>query len=162
MPWAVIMTKPNCENIAVANLVQQGYECYMPRYRQKHRHTILIKPLFPRYIFTMIVDTWWSIRGTRGVSYMLTGDDGAIPYVPEHVIKSIRASEDGEGYIQMRTDGVIERFHPGDKVMAKEGPLLARLLTYEKMTAKDRVQVLFTAMGRECRLELDEKILVAA
>ena|SRR5580765_1901950 len=163
MPWVVVMTKPNCEHIAVANLVQQGFQCYAPRFRFKRPdQTVLIKPLFPRYIFTFIQSFWYCIRGTRGVSYLLMGDNGP-QSVPEAVIKSIQSREDGEGYIKLESkEALIRRFQYGDKVRTTEGPLAGKLLVYDGMSSRDRVKVLIAMLGREVPALVREKDLIAA
>jgi len=161
MPWVVVMTKPNCENIAVANLAQQGFTCYAPRFKHKRPdNVVLIKPLFPRYIFTLIDKFWYCIRGTRGVSYLLMHDSGPC-LVPQPIIDSLRNREDGEGFI-MLSPKQLERFSKGEKVRALDGPFSDKLLIYEGMTSKDRVQVLVSMLGREVRATIPEKSLVAA
>ena len=157
------MTKPNCENIAVANLTQQGFDCYAPRFRElRPDKTTLIKPLFPRYIFTLIDSLWYCIRGTRGVSYLLMGDNGPA-HVPVTAIEDIRAREDGEGFVMLRPkDEFTERFHHGDRVKAIDGPLADKLLIYEGMTGHDRVRVLVSMLGRQVPATINEKSLVAA
>jgi len=163
MPWVVVMTKPNCENIAVANLAQQGFTCYSPRFKEIRPDKVtLIKPLFPRYIFTLIDKFWYCIQGTRGVSYLLMGIDAPLQ-VPALVIDSIRSREDGEGFIMLHPKATItERFNKGDKVRAVEGPFADKLLIYEDMPNKDRVRVLASILGRQVLTTIPEKSLVAA
>ena len=156
------MTKPNCENIAVTNLVQQGFTTYAPRFKQLcPDKKILIKPLFPRYIFALIDDMWWCIRSTRGVSHLLMGNNGP-KQVPLTIINTFKSSEDGEGFIVMHPKGVMERFHKGDKIRTTEGPLVDKILIYEGMTSRDRVRVLVSMLGREVPVTLPERTLVAA
>lgn len=157
------MTKPNCENIAVANLTQQGFDCYAPRFRETRLDkSVLIKPLFPRYIFTFIDKFWYCIRGTRGVSYLLMGDDGPA-YVPNAVINDIKLKEDGEGFVMLKPkESTAERFHKGDQVKATEGPLADKLFIYEGMSGHDRAKVLMSLLGRQVPITIAEKSLVAA
>lgn len=161
--WTVVMTKPNCENIAVANLTQQGFGCYAPRFREtRPDKTVLIKPLFPRYIFTLIDKFWYCIRGTRGVSYLLMGDQGPAK-VPVTIISSIKSREDGEGFIVLdQKQAKVDRFQRGDQVKATTGPLVGKLLLYEGMTGSDRVRVLTTLLGRQVPVIIPSKELVAA
>ena len=157
------MTKPNCENIAVANLVQQGFVCYAPRFKQtRPDKTIMIKPLFPRYIFTLIDRMWYCIRGTRGVSYLLMGDRGPCQ-VPTSIIDIIKSREDSEGFIMLEQKlAGSPAFKKGDKVKVTEGPLLDKLLIYDGVTSNDRVRVLISMLGREVPAIIKEKSLVAA
>lgn len=156
--WAVVMTKPNCENIADTNLRQQGYQSYCPRFKQiRLDKTVLIRPLFPRYLFTYILDQWYSIRGTYGVSYLLMGEDGPVMVAPA-IIDEIKSREE-HGYVVLHQK---EKFKTGAMVKATDGPLVGKLLIYEGMTTRDRVKVLISMLGREVPAVIDEKSLVAA
>lgn len=156
--WAVVMTKPNCENIADANLRQQGYQSYCPRFKQiRLDKTVLIRPLFPRYLFTYILDRWYSIRGTYGVSYLLMGEDGPV-MVPPAIIDEIKSREQN-GYVILHQE---EKFKAGARVKATDGPLVGKLLIYEGMTTRDRVKVLISMLGREVPAVIDGESLVAA
>lgn len=158
--WAVVMTKPNCEGMAVSNLQRQGFECYFPRFQEtKPSKPTTIKPLFPRYLFVFIKEAWYSIRGTRGVSYILAGEDGPA-IVPDSIINSIRSKEDKKGFIVL--GGTTERFVVGDKIKATDGPLVGINLIYQGMAAHDRVKVLTEMLGRQVSIEINESLLVGA
>jgi transcriptional antiterminator RfaH len=161
VPWAVVMTKPNCENLAVHNLCRQGFDCYAPRFRVKAPdRTIQIKHLFPRYIFTFIQNGWYSIRGNFGVSSILMGLSGP-EYITPAIIEGIKDRENDEGFVVL-PESTDTRFRKGDQVKAIEGPMAGKLMIYEGMTTRERVQVLLTAFGRQVRTTVDEKLLVAA
>lgn len=156
--WAVVMTKPNCENLAHTNLQQQGYASYLPRIRkQSHDGTVQIKPLFPRYLFTNITDRWYSIRSTYGVTCLLMNEFGPA-VVPASVIESIQAREE-DGFIPLHQS---EKFIKGQRLKALDGPLIGKLLTYDCMTNRDRVRVLLSILGRQVPATIHEKHLVAA
>lgn len=155
------MTKPNCEAIAVENLLQQGYGCYYPKYLALHKNKQVVKkPLFPRYVFALIDKFWYSIRGTRGVSHLLMGQDGPAT-VPNSVIDAIRAREDTQGFIVIGKNKSPERFNRGDPVRATDGPLTGLDLIYDGMAPHERANILHEMMGRWVRTEIDEKSLVA-
>ena len=159
--WIVVVTKPNCENIAAVNLERQGYKYYLPRFRQpRPNKAFLIKPLFPRYLFTFVDKVWYSIRGTRGVSHALFGDSGPC-YVPALAIDKLKEREDKDGYYVLM-NSLQERFQKGDQVVATEGPLIGLPLVYVGMTARERVRVLASMLGCQVPVILDEKILTAA
>ena len=156
--WAVVMTKPNCENLAHANLQQQGYTSYLPRIRkQAPDGAVQIKPLFPRYLFTHITDRWYSIRSTYGVSCLLMNEFGPA-IVPTPVIDAIRGREEN-GFIPLQQ---AEKFVKGQRLRALDGPLIGKLLTYDGMTNRDRVRVLLSILGRQVPATIHEKHLVAA
>lgn len=159
--WCVVLTKPNCEAIAVENLLQQGYGCYFPRFKAVGKNNIILKkPLFPRYVFASIDKFWYSIRGTRGVSQILMSDKGPA-IIPASAIEAIRAKEDSEGFIVLSAKNSPERFAKGDPVTATEGPMTGLDLIYDGMSNHDRVKVLASLLGRQVPVILDEKVLVA-
>ena len=160
MPWIVALTRPNQERIACDNLARQGFQFYWPRFLQKRTSKPnLVLSLFPRYLFVLIDKEWYPITGTRGVSKVLRGVDGPLT-LPSHELDKMRKREGADGLIQLAQ--APDRFSPGDKVKASEGPLAGQALIYEGMTAKERCHVLATMLGGTVRVELDEKFLTAA
>lgn len=159
MPWFVCMTKPNHEGIAATNLHRQGFCFYYPRYlHKKPGFDPRIKPLFPRYMFVKLQSVWHSLQGTRGISYLLMGENG--PHLlPDTVIEGLQAREDKHGYYQLIPP---PRFQRGAKVKAEAGPFMGLPLLYEGMSVHDRVKCLVELMGRSCVVEVPEKVLVAA
>ncbi|HET9285716.1 MAG TPA: transcription termination/antitermination NusG family protein [Candidatus Angelobacter sp.] len=161
MAWIVVMTKPNSEAIAVENLKRQGYGYYFPRILTSKGATTLVRPLFPRYIFAQSDGTWYSLRSTRGVSYVLMNDDGPAT-VSDSVIESIRSKENERGLIDLRADKP-EKFVKGEAVRATEGPLTGLDLIYEqRLSDKERVKVLADLLGRQVPVIIEEKVLVAS
>lgn len=161
MQWAVVLTKPNCEAIAVENLLQQGYGCYFPRFKAVGKNKVVLKrPLFPRYVFASIDKYWYSIRGTRGVSQVLMCNGGPA-IIQASVIEAIRSKEDEEGFIVLGKKQATERFQKGDLVTATEGPMTGVNLIYEGMSNNDRVKVLASLLGMQVPVIIEEKVLVS-
>lgn len=159
MPWLVCMTKPNHEAIAAVNLQRQGFSYYYPRYLQKKPGTAgSIRPLFPRYMFVRLGEVWHSLRGTRGISYLLMHDEGPA-LLADRVIDGIQSREDKNGLYQLIAP---PRFQRGARVKAGAGPLMGLPLLYEGQSAHDRVRCLVELMGRSCTVELEDKLLIAA
>lgn len=153
------MTKPNCEQIASVNLTRQAFESYYPRFLETKPHKEpVIKPLFPRYIFIFVRDQWYPIKGTRGISYVLPGEDGP-QHIPAREIEKLKGWEDNKGLIQLATR---EKFSPGQNVKATEGPFVGHAMIYEGMAPHERVNVLINLLGRQVSTELDERVLVPA
>jgi hypothetical protein len=54
-PWAVINTHPHREEMALENLMRQGFIAYCPMLRRRRSHgrriTPVLRPLFPSYLF---------------------------------------------------------------------------------------------------------------
>lgn len=160
MPWIVAMTKPNHERIALANLQNQGFVCYLPLCKQRRKPVgpWSIRPVFPRYMFVAQEQMWRSMTGTRGISYVLSNDDGPCT-LPDAEIDRIKAREDKHGIVQLADP---PKFLIGEKVKAQDGPWAGHLLIYDGMLPRERVRVLFEMMGRKVPIEVDEKLLVAA
>lgn len=159
MAWAVCVSKPNHEAIAAVNLQRQGFDYYYPRFKSQKRpsDSPVIRPLFPRYLFVHIEDQWRSITGTRGISYVLLGEEGPLT-VSDAIIKGIKGREVG-GLYQLIPP---PRFQPGDVVKSTEGPLLGLPLIYEGMAGHERCKVLTELLGQKVKVTIEEKLLVAA
>ena len=77
-PWFVVQTQVNAEAKAARNLLQQGFEIYLPRYLKRRSHARKVDkvaaPLFPRYLFVqvdMATQRWRSIQSTFGVASLV-------------------------------------------------------------------------------------------
>lgn len=73
-PWLVVITKPNQEKTARANLIAQGFEVYLPLRlldeATAKRRGVAAAPLFPRIVFaraTLEAERWQAIFSTIGV-----------------------------------------------------------------------------------------------
>jgi hypothetical protein len=78
--WYLVHTKPRQEEIALANLERQGYECYLPQMRiervRRRKAEVTTEPMFPRYLFIRLDSSdqgksWSPIRSTLGVSQLV-------------------------------------------------------------------------------------------
>src|SRR5215472_13998046 len=93
--WYAVLTRPQAESAALANLLRQGYEAYLPRCRVRVSHArrrqIVLRPLFPRYLFAGIDRTsmrWRPILSTFGVTDVVRCGDEPAP-VPIEVVSAI-------------------------------------------------------------------------
>ena len=75
--WCVAHTQAQKEKTAQMNLLNQGFEVYLPLFKKIKKHARKIEkvsvPLFPRYIFVGFnseTSRWRSINGTRGISHL--------------------------------------------------------------------------------------------
>src|SRR5579864_5398480 len=97
--WYAVYTRPHSEGKALANLLRQGYQAYLPRCRvwisHARRREMVMRPLFPRYLFAGLdraVMPWRPIRSTQGVAGVVhSGDEPAT--VPEGIISALRDRE---------------------------------------------------------------------
>lgn len=53
--WCVARTKPRQEAVAQANLLRQGFQCYLPRLkvlrRIRRQQVVRLEPMFRQYLF---------------------------------------------------------------------------------------------------------------
>jgi transcriptional antiterminator RfaH len=163
--WYVVQTHAHAEGKAVAHLTRQGFTAYLPRYLKRRRHARRIEtvaaPLFPRYLFVavdMVCQQWRSIHSTIGVACLVCSGDDPVA-VADDVIESLRAREDGQGFVTLRPR---PRFALGEKVRVLDGAFADCFGLFDGMKDSDRVAVLLDFLGRKVRLVLDEFSVAAA
>jgi transcriptional antiterminator RfaH len=163
--WFVVQTQVNGEAKAARNLLQQGFEIYLPRYLKGRSHARKIDripaPLFPRYMFVQIdmaTQRWRSIKSTFGVSHLLLrGDEPA--FVAGDVIKLLKSEEDETGMIKMDRRA---RFAIGDEVHVLAGAFIHSLGLFEGFGDRNRVTILLNLLGRQVRVSLDADLVAVA
>ena len=123
MHWFLVHTKPRQENRALSNLLEQGFQCYLPTIRcEKQRQGELKtqpEPLFPRYMFIQPgVDgrgSLGAVRSTKGVSRLVTF--GAEPAkVDESLVLTLQQ-------LEQQQHKPLALFEPGERVLIADGPL---------------------------------------
>lgn len=151
MHWYVVHTKPRQETLALQQLEQQGYNCYLPQLRvEKLRHgtvAVVQEPLFPRYLFTQLGEEasakgWGPVRSTRGVSRLVMFGQQAAR-VSDSLIALLRAQESG---LQVEP---LQRFQPGEQVLLTKGPLAGAEGLFHTASGEQRVIVLLNILSRE-------------
>jgi transcriptional antiterminator RfaH len=155
--WFVARTHANAEPKARINLVQQGYEVYLPLCRRTRTHArrreIVQRPLFPGYLFVSfdIENTAWrSIFSTIGVSSLIC--NGELPArVPPGTVESIKAAEQ-DGLFDYTRE--VARLKVGDPVRVASGPFTGLIGRLQSPVSKDRVRVLLEILGRLAPTEL--------
>ena len=163
--WYVVQTQPHAETKAVAHLIQQGFETYLPRYRKRRSHARRVDqvaaPLFPRYFFVainMATQRWRSIQSTFGVTRLVCNGDFPAS-VPQRIIDGIKAQEDAEGYVRLasRTE-----FKPGASVRILDGAFESCCGLFEGIADNERVAILLDLLGRKVRVLLNTASIAAA
>ncbi len=156
--WCVAYTQPSKELIAQKNLLDQGFEVYLPRFKRLRRHARKVEevlaPLFPRYLFVGVnleTTRWRSINGTRGVSYLLMESDKHPAYLSMQIIEDLKSQEIESGIVSVNS---LATFTKGDKVRVLEGVFKDHTGVLELMSDKQRVQLLLTFLGREMHISL--------
>ncbi|MBR1301746.1 transcription termination/antitermination protein NusG [Bradyrhizobium sp. AUGA SZCCT0042] len=163
--WYVVQTQVNAETKAARNLVQQGFEVYLPRYLKRRSHARRIEkiaaPLFPRYLFVRIdmsTQRWRSIQSTFGVSRLVLSGADPAP-VSQAVLASLRQREDESGYVRLNQK---PKFALGDKVRILEGVFTENLGLFDGLADRDRVAILLSLLGRKVRVSIDADLVAAA
>ena len=163
--WYAVHTRPQAEAKALENLLRQGYEAYLPRYRTEIRHArrrqTVLRPLFPRYLFAGIdreAMRWRPILSTVGVSDLVRSGDGPLPVAPE-IVEALRMQE-GVGAF----DALARRQLPpiGELVRINAGAFEDMIGRLVELRDQDRVVVLLDLLGRKVRAQLEAVSVEAA
>lgn len=163
--WFVVHTLPHEERRCINNLMNQGFEAYLPCFEKMRRHAgkreIVRAPLFPRYVFVRFdveADRWASINSTRGAAYILTQNNKPVA-VADEIVEQLKLKEDTQGLI---APGVLLTFQSGERIKIVGGGLKGQEAVVDKMTDKNRVQVLFSLLGREVSLNISRSMVEVA
>lgn len=162
MNWFVIYSKPRQEVRAYENLLNQGFEAYLPTCRVqkiiKSKLFIEIEPMFSRYLFVRLDDVttnWFPIRSTRGVAKLLQiGKDSLPIVVSDEIIQTIKNQEElSSEKGQLRTI-----FKEQELVEIKSGPFKGLNGFYQKLISNPsgeiRALLLIELLGKRQNLEI--------
>lgn len=150
MAWHLIQSKPRLELIALENLINQGYECYLPTIKVERviQNKIEVKksPLFPRYLFVKLDDdfaskSWAPIRSTKGVSNLVKFGE-ALAKVHDDLVDLIRAREFQEKY------QIEPLYKNGQTLKILKGPFAGFESIYQGMDDEMRIIVLLEFMRK--------------
>jgi len=101
--WAVVVTHPQAERWACANLNQAGYRTYLPLYAARRRDPVLRtltriveRPLFPGYLFVHHAehDPWIPIWHAPGVRELIVDADRKPQYARAGDISALQAGNE--------------------------------------------------------------------
>lgn len=151
--WLVVMSKPRSEDKAYQQLVNQGFDVYLPMcprtVRRRERHLPEMSPLFPRYLFvrpSREKQGIASIRYTVGVQQLVRfGTEFA--QATESLIADIQVME-----ARLRGGPEPLPFKSGDDVEITEGPFAGITATVFSC-AESRVLLLFQLLGSMRKLD---------
>lgn len=162
--WYVAYTQPKREQVAVANLEQQGFEAYLPQYKAFKKSPVGVlaafEPMFPRYVFFRPGNARQSISGarsTRGVSFILSFGFNPALLKPEQLL-AIRACESERNRADL---GEISPFQPGLKVRLRHSGL-QNLEGLVKSVSAKRVTLLLELLGRQATVDVEHHQLELA
>jgi len=153
--WYLIHTKPRQEDVALANLQRQGYECYLPQMRieriRRRKAEIATEPMFPRYLFIRLDSSdqgksWSPIRSTLGVSQLVHFGARAAK-VDDTLVDLLRQREQA-----MPLDAM---FHSGDSVVITDGPFAGIEAIYQTADADRRAFILLEILSKPVSMQID-------
>lgn len=153
--WYLVHTKPRQEDVALANLQRQGYECYLPQLRieriRRRKAEIATEPMFPRYLFIRLDSSdhgksWSPIRSTLGVSQLVHFGARAAK-VDDALVELLRQREPA-----MPLDAM---FQSGDSVVITDGPFAGIEAIYQTADADRRAFILLEILSKPMSMQID-------
>jgi transcriptional antiterminator RfaH len=153
--WYLVHTKPRQEDVALANLQRQGYECYLPQMRieriRRRKAEVVTEPMFPRYLFIRLDSSgqgksWSPIRSTLGVSQLVHFGARAAR-VDDALVDLLRQREQA-----MPLDAM---FHSGDSVVIADGPFAGIEAIYKTADADRRAFILLEILSKPVSMQID-------
>ena len=160
--WAVAFTHPREEDRAVRQAERRGFKAYCPRinYKKRRPSGVLytrVEPLFPRYIFVQVVDSWYELFSVEGIVRLIMNANARPALLANSFIRDIQRNCGTDGYYK------TTKFARGQAVrINKSGPFAGRVAIYDGQTGLDRVGVLLQFLNRTIRVRLREDDLSAA
>jgi len=162
LAWYCARTKPKHEHIVAAGLKRNlGLEVFHPRLRMeratKRGVVRVVEPLFPCYVFVRcnIAECLDGLRHVNGVSSLVQFGQ-RIPVVPDSAVEELKQCFEWEDTLD-----VEGRICPGAEVTVGEGVFQGfNGIVLRVMSAKQRVQILLSFLGRATLVEVDQKSLI--
>ncbi|WP_426043688.1 transcription termination/antitermination NusG family protein [Caulobacter sp. DWR3-1-2] len=156
--WRVVQAKPHGEREAKRNLVQQGFEVYLPMAlsedpatprRPKRR---IIRAFLPGILFVRFeptLDQWRSISSTVGVrSVMMIGDKPVS--VPDRQVQSIADREEA-GFIRIATRASVKANWKQGQALRLVGTTCDIDVVFEELLDENRAVIFVELLGRWSR-----------
>lgn len=161
LPWFVVNTRPQKEELVRVLLEQAGLEVFMPRILEWHgsrrRMRERMHLLFPGYVFVgmSVSRDYPRVRWTPGVKRVLGAGDMPTP-IDRSLVEELQARMGRKGYL-MQSPNLM----PGDKVEVRHGPFVGLLGVVEGCTTgQERVRILLTLFERRTSVEMDQRDLL--
>ena len=153
--WFLAQFKPNSHKIAHRNLVQQGFETFLPLHeettRVRGKFTVRKRPLFPGYLFVAFdvkQGHWRAVNSTYGITRIVSLGNNPTPVPFGLVSQLMLRCNEGDELLSQKC------LQPGDQVAITTGPFADVITTIETVEPDRRVWVLLDIMGRQTRAAL--------
>lgn len=146
--WIVVKTKPHKDWYAKENLARQGHRVFLPhRYetmRQSRKVVEKLVPLFQGYLFVSpLASAVNAISSTRGVNYVLSGDDRQPLAVPTLVMRDLLECCDPTGLVLPP-----QNLEVGEEVRISSGSFAGACAKIEAVKTNSDIIVLLELMGQ--------------
>jgi transcription antitermination factor NusG len=147
--WHVISVVPDKQFVAEHAIACAGWRVYNPLHLQRYVRSSRIVCLFPGYLFVAWREgvDWSTLCRMRWVWRILMAEPGHPAEVPSEVISELQARTSARRIVDDPL-WVKSSLREGQRVRILEGPL-AGLQGVTKMSAGERVTVLFELFGRQ-------------
>lgn len=155
--WTCVVTRPHQEARAAHHVERQGFAFYRPVAWMPYRGRLRAQTLFPGYLFVRVPLTGWQkLAGTRGVSRLILNADDRPARISPAELHFLQSLEDERGVIVLPA-----RYSFGDRVRFVAGRryLLGMTGIVRGMTAKGRIEVLLSLLGRTVIKTVDKSTL---
>ena len=162
LSWYVVHTRPKQEDRTSTNLRAWGIETLSPKLRVNKfneftgKLTQIVKPLFPRYIFSRFRydQTYHRVRYTRGVHSLVSFNDQPVP-VADEIIELVRLQIGGDGFVK-----TVDELKPGDEVIINNGRFQNFCGVFERgMPDSDRVRILLNTVSFQAHVVVDRALV---
>jgi len=155
--WYVAYTKPKSESMAKVNLVQQGFEVYLPLFKKfkktEQGAVAQFEPMFPRYLFfrcSELQQSLSTVRSTKGVNHLVRfGFEPA--RLQDAMVALIRDMESSRNEI---TISQASSFRAGQSVRLKH-TALGNVEGLIHSVGTQRIAVLLEILGRPTVVQVE-------
>lgn len=153
MAWYAIQHKPAQAYRAIANLENQGIECFYPEIEVETirggKRQMRTQPLFHGYMFIQLELTdplWHKLRSTRGVVRVVSFGNRPIP-IADEIIEQIRTG--------METAEEAGGIKAGDRLEILKGPFRGLNATFQEYDGETRALILIDFLQKQHRVSME-------
>ncbi|WKE66780.1 transcription/translation regulatory transformer protein RfaH [Gallaecimonas kandeliae] len=157
--WYLVYCRAKQEMRAKANLMNQGFETYLPRILatdiQRGRRQTAERVLFPNYLFVHIDPTagdYYKVRSTRGVHGFVRCGESPVR-VPGKLIKTLVLNEE-----RLESQGALDSgFKAGQKIRLLNGPFKGLSAVYQMEDGEERAKVMVELLSHHSSISISLK-----
>jgi transcription antitermination factor NusG len=154
--WIVATYKTNEVKRLESNLLNQGFDYYLPKItKKKFNSNPKVEVLFPGYIFVNTgIESYSALKYTMGIRNIIKFGDN-ISCISYEEIEAMQMAEEIS-----KINPVASQIQVGQDVMIAKGSLTGSIVKVCSLPSKDRVGVLLSFLGSVRRVTISEKDLI--